>query len=515
MFAFLQSSSAANETAFPTFRQVPFRKRNRRGDAALSKVMSSPAQIPKPGHNCWRVERAARASLIVDAADYFRLARQAMLRAEKQILLIGWDFDTRICLDYEANDGAPVELGSLLSWLPKNRPGLQIHILKWDLGAIKLLGRGTTAIRLVRWAASSQIHFKLDGAHATGASHHHKIAVFDDTLAFCGGIDMTADRWDTRAHRDGDEHRKRPTTRRRYGPWHDATMAVDGAVAAALGEHARDRWKAAGGEPIRPPKGSSDPWPNELEPQFPDVDIAIARTRAEYDGEECIREIEALYVDMIRSAKRFVYAENQYFASRIVAKAIAERLQEDDPPEFVIVNPRSADGWLEEKAMGGARAQLMESIRKCDRHGRFRIYCPVTEGRDDIYVHSKITIVDDRMIRVGSANFNNRSMGLDSECDLLIDGQWEKVAALRADLLAEHLGVSNDTVDAKLAETGSLIRTIESFGSNKGRGLVAFIPERPSAAERALAESQALDPESAGEKFEPLARPGLLARLRA
>ena len=139
----------------------------------------------------------------------------------------------------------------------------------------------------------------------------------------------------------------------------------------------------------------------------------------------------------------------------------------------------------------------------------------MTEGRDDIYVHSKITIVDDRMIRVGSANFNNRSMGLDSECDLLIDGQWEKVAALRADLLAEHLGVSSDTVDAKLAETGSLIRTIESFGSNKGRGLVAFIPERPSAAERALAESQALDPESAGEKFEPLARPGLLARLRA
>ena len=41
----------------------------------------------------------------------------------------------------DAADDAPVELGSLLSWLPKNRPGLQIHILKWDLGAIKLLGR--------------------------------------------------------------------------------------------------------------------------------------------------------------------------------------------------------------------------------------------------------------------------------------------------------------------------------------------------------------------------------------
>ena len=468
------------------------------------------------------MERAGRASLIVDAADYFRLARKAMLRAEKQILLIGWDFDTRICLDYDADDDAPVELGSLLSWLPKNRPGLQIHILKWDLGAIKLLGRGTTALRLARWAASSQIHFKLDGAHATGASHHHKIAVIDDRLAFCGGIDMTADRWDTREHRDGDEHRKRPTTRRRYGPWHDATMAVDGKVAAALGEHARERWKAAGGEPIQPPAASSDPWPGELDPQFRDVDIAIARTRGEYEGEESVREIEALYVDMIRAAKRFVYAENQYFASRIIAKAIAERLQEPDPPEFVIVNPHSADGWLEDKVMSTARAELMGFIRKCDRHDRFRIYHPVTGQRENIYVHSKITVVDDRLLRVGSANFNNRSMGLDSECDLLIDaslpgnaGADETISMLRADLMAEHLGCSVDTIDAKFAQTGSLIRTIESFSSSKGRGLVLFVPEKPDALGKTLAENESLDPESAGDQFEPMARPGLLARLSA
>ena len=484
--------------------------------------MSRPAPIPQPGLNCWRLERAGRASLIVDAANYFRLARKAMLRAEKQILLIGWDFDTRICLDYDADDGAPVELGSLLSWLPKNRPGLQIHILKWDLGAIKLLGRGTTALRLARWAASSQIHFKLDGAHATGASHHHKIAVIDDRLAFCGGIDMTADRWDTRAHRDGDEHRKRPTTRRRYGPWHDATMAVDGAVAAALGEHARERWKAAGGEPIGPPSAASHPWPEELDPHFRDVEVAIARTRGEYEGEECVREIEALYVDMIRSARRFFYAENQYFASRIVAKTIAERLQEPDPPEFVIVNPHSADGWLEDKVMSTARTELMEAVRKCDRHGRFRIYHPVTEQRENIYVHSKITVVDDRLLRVGSANFNNRSMGLDSECDLLIDaalpgnaGAEETIAMLRADLMAEHLGCSVDTIDAKFAETGSLIRTIESFSSSKGRGLVVFVPDKPDALGKTLAENEALDPESAGEQFEPMARPGLLARLSA
>jgi phospholipase D1/2 len=441
-----------------------------------------------------------------------------MLRAKEQILLIGWDFDTRICLDYDADDGAPVELGALLSWLPKQRPGLTIRILKWDVGAIKLLGRGTTVLRLFRWAASDQIFFKLDGAHAVGASHHHKILVIDDALAFCGGIDMTADRWDTREHRDRDEHRKRPTTRRRYEPWHDATMAVDGAVAAALGELSRERWEAAGGDPIAPPDCQSDPWPEELQPQFRGVDVAIARTRAEYDEEQPVREIEALYIDMIRGAKRFVYAENQYFASRVIAEAIAKRLQEPNPPEFVIVNPRSGQGWLDDEIMSPARARLLEMIGKCDTHGRFRMFCPVTEQGEDIYVHSKIMIVDDRQIRVGSANHNNRSMGLDSECDLLIEADTsavsEAITALRTDLLSEHLGVSVDTFATKLAETGSLIRAVESFSGGRGRGLVPFVPEKPSAAERALAESQALDPESAGEAFEPMARPGLMSGLR-
>ena len=59
-----------------------------------------------------------------------------------------------------------------------------------------------------------------------------------------------------------------------------------------------------------------------------------------------------------------------------------------------------------------------------------------------------------------------------------------------------------------MAETGSLIRTIEAFSGSQGRGLVQYIPDKPTAAERALAQSEALDPESAGETFEPLARPG-------
>jgi len=472
------------------------------------------------GRNCWRVARANRAAVIIDAADYFRLARKAMLRAKSQILLIGWDFDTRIYLDAEAKDGAPGKLGPLLSWLAKHRPEVSIHILKWDMGAPKLLGRGTTVLRLLRWAMTKQINFKLDGAHPFAASHHQKIVVVDDELAFCGGIDMTACRWDTRDHLDKDKRRKRPTTGRHYGPWHDATMAVDGDAARGLGDLARRRWELAGGAPISPPKVNSDPWPEDLKPSFHGVDVAIARTRGAHKSAPVVREIEALYLDMIAAAKRFIYAENQFFASRVIAEAIAKRLKEPDGPEFVIVNPKKVQGWVEEEVMSPARAHIMEAMREADPHGRLRIYTPVTAEGEDIYVHSKITIVDDEMLRVGSANMNNRSMGLDSECDLLIDSRQDsnaelpaQIAALRYDLMAEHLGVPIEQVTAKMAETGSLVATIEALRGS-GRTLMPLEPEEPNAIEATLAQNETLDPESSGEEFEPEARPGLLAGLR-
>jgi phospholipase D1/2 len=473
------------------------------------------------GRTCWRIERAGRASLIVDAADYFRLVRQAMVAAREQILLIGWDFDTRIdLLPKGADDDGPTELGAFLSWLPKQRPGLQIHILKWDLGAIKLLGRGTTALRLAWWAARSDIHFKLDGAHAAGASHHQKIVVIDDRIAFCGGIDMTADRWDTREHRDDDPRRRRPTTRRRYGPWHDATMAVDGDAARALGELARGRWKAAGGEPIAPPKQVGERWPEGLRPMFEQVDVAISRSRGAHHGLPAIREIEALFVEQIARAERYIYAENQYFASRKIAEAILERVAAPGCPEIVIVNPRTGAGWLEEEAMSPARARLLHAIRKADKAGRFQMYYPVTERGEDIYVHAKVFIADGQVLRVGSANMNNRSMGLDSECDLTIDATLAgnaaaapTIEALVHDLLAEHLDTDPAVVGAQISRTGSLIAAITALAHNPRR-LVVLPPGDPTAVEAAMAENELLDPEGTAEDFERIARPGLIEGLR-
>ena len=462
----------------------------------------------------WRVERATHAAVVVDADAYFRAAREAMLLAKHQILLVGWDFDARITLAYDDDHPeAPTDVGAFISWLVERTPGLQVHILRWDKGALKTLGRGKTLVTLLNWRfRQPRIHLKLDGNHPVGASQHQKIVVIDDCLAFCGGIDMTDERWDTREHRDGDPRRRSPSGTR-YKPWHDVTTALQGPVAAALGELCRARWTIAGGEEVAPPPARPDGcWPESLSPAFTDIDVAISRSQPEYDGQEEVLEIEHLYLALIAAAKRRIYAESQYFASRRIAEAIAARLAEDDPPEIVVVNPVTAQGWLEPLAMDTARARLVAELKRRDRHDRFRIYHPVNAAGTPIYCHAKVTVIDDMAIRIGSSNFNNRSLRLDTECDVTITQGPEAIAAIRDDLIAEHLGADPAEVSERIARDG-LIATIEALRGH-GRTLVPYEIEDLNTVEKWLADNEVLDPEGAAEMFEPFQKRGLLRRLR-
>lgn len=467
----------------------------------------------------WRREKATRAGLIVDAKAYFEFGRKAMLKARKRIMLIGWDFDARIELSDEHLPGEPRTLGEFVLWLVKHNPELEVFLLRWNIGAIRTLFRGTTIFTLMRWMAHRRIHTRLDSAVTLGASHHHKIVVIDDCLAFCGGIDMTSNRWDTPEHRDHDPHRVGPDGSP-YSPWHDATTILEGPVAAALGELARHRWRAAGGAELAPVEGCGDCWPDGLDAGFRDIAVAICRSRPEGDGAAPVREIEATYLALIARARKYIYAESQYFASRRIAEAIAHRLEEPDGPEIILINPFKSQGWLEPVAMDTARARLYGALEHLDCHRRFRIYHPFTQAGEPIYVHAKMTIVDDEVLHVGSSNLNNRSMRLDTECDVTIDaalpgneGAAPTIRALRDGLLAEHLGVTADAVAAAIDRKGSLIAAVEAL-RGEGRSLRPYeIPDLQEV-ETWLADNQVLDPEGPGEIFEATAKGGLLRGLR-
>lgn len=472
--------------------------------------------VLQPGKTCWQTSRADRMAVIIDAADYFIHLKAAVLQAQHSILLVGWDFDTRVELDrgsHPVKSSIPNRIGRLLDHAIRCNPSLSVYVLRWDLAFLKVPFRGTTPFFLLDWLGGNRLHFHLDQRHPPGGCHHQKIVVIDDSIAFCGGIDVTEGRWDTPAHRDEEPRRCGPGGKP-HEPWHDVTTAVEGPAARALGDLARARWQAATGWQPEPPPQRPSYWPPSLTPTFENVQVAISRTNPEYEDQPAVQEIEALYLAAIASAQHSIYLESQYFSAHRIGEALATRLAEVGGPEVVIVNPKRAQGWLEEKVMGAARSLLLEQLKKADRHGRLRFCTPVTEGGTDIYVHAKVLVIDDTLLRVGSSNINNRSMGMDTECDLAVEASPDDTpgAALRAGirrvrdtLIAEHLGLRREEFESTLQTmNGSLVRTLDALMRAQGRTLKPFDPPALSQAERTLAETHALDPhepEAMSESF--------------
>lgn len=457
-----------------------------------------------PGDTCWRIARADRVSLIVDAKDYFAAAKAVMLTARQRVMMIGWDFDLQIRLEPDRPDARqPDMLGLFIQRLVTDRPGLRAYILKWDMAALKTIARQILPLLSMRWLTMRRIRFRLDSRHPLDACHHQKLLVIDDSAAFCGGIDMTRDRWDTSAHREDDPHRVEPDGTS-YGPFHDVAAMFDGEAAAALGALARRRWRLAGGGRLHPVPLRHVEWPAEgADVSMRDVDIAIARTEPAYGGAPGAREIQRLYLTAIAAARRTIYLESQYLSSSAICDALSRRLSEPDGPEIVVVNPESAEGWLESWSMDTARCQIVRALRKADRHGRFRIYYPVNEAGTPIYVHAKVMVIDDRLLRVGSSNLNNRSMGFDTECDVAIDAAGQKdeaavrtaIVGFRTRLLSEHLDVPAEELEAAVAE-GSLIAAIDRLRRDRGRSLRPLEVREVGDAEAALIDLRLFNPES-------------------
>jgi phosphatidylserine/phosphatidylglycerophosphate/cardiolipin synthase-like enzyme/uncharacterized membrane protein YdjX (TVP38/TMEM64 family) len=473
-----------------------------------------------PGRNCWRIERAHRFSLLVDADAYFRAVRAAVRAARHSIFILSWDIDSRTRLVPEgANDGYPEPLGDFLHEVVASRPDLHAYVLSWDFAMLYALEREWLPVYKLDWRTHRRLTFRMDGRHPIGASQHQKVVVVDDAVAFVGGLDLTRSRWDTPEHLCNTPLRRNPDGTS-YTPFHDVQAMVDGDAARALGDLARTRWQRATGHSVAAGrKGEHDEydrWPGEVVPDVTDVDVAIARTEPAYEGHEGVDEVRQLHLDAIAAARRHLFFENQYFTSGLIGNALSARLGEPEGPEVVVVTPQTQSGWLEDVTMGVLRARLHRRLKSADRYGRYRLYCPHLPGlaQGCLNVHSKVFSVDDELFSVGSANLSSRSMAFDTECNIAIEARGSEeqkarmrdaIASLRNRLLAEHLDTSPETVNAELRRSNSLHRTIDSL-QKTGRTLQALEPTVSPELDALIPDQTLLDPERAIDPDELVAQ---------
>jgi phosphatidylserine/phosphatidylglycerophosphate/cardiolipin synthase-like enzyme/uncharacterized membrane protein YdjX (TVP38/TMEM64 family) len=431
--------------------------------------------VLRPKRNVWRIEQAHRAAVLVDGAAFFRAVREAFLKARHRIMVVGWDIDsrTRLVGETEPDDGMPAILSDFLSELVLRRPDLRIDLLLWDYSIVYAGERELFPRLSLQWKTPEQITLCLDNTVPFGCSQHQKIIVVDDALAFSGGLDLTIRRWETSEHAVDEERRVAPDGSP-YAPFHDVQIMVDGDAARALAKIAQERWLRAMQREHAPGEscGDGDCWPERIKPDFIDVQVGIARTQPHCDDESEVREVEALFLDSIDAAQRSIYVENQFVTSLPIARRLARRLRKQRELEVVIIAPRRHESWIETRSMRNGRIRFWRTVRRA-APDRVRLLYPAVEhdGKSEAtMVHSKVMIVDDRLLRVGSANLNNRSMGADTECDLAIEASNEAerraICMVRNRLIADHCGVSVGEVERAGDRTGSLIEVVESLGGH-------------------------------------------------
>jgi phosphatidylserine/phosphatidylglycerophosphate/cardiolipin synthase-like enzyme/uncharacterized membrane protein YdjX (TVP38/TMEM64 family) len=457
----------------------------------------------EPDRNVWRVAKANRAAVLIDGANYFAALRAAMIKARRSIVIAGWDLHSQTRLVGEsgrADDGYPEGFAQLLAALVEEKPDLDVYLLLWDFSVLYAVERDPFPALKLGWKTPSRIRFCLDDCVPLGSSQHQKLVVIDDALAFSGGLDITVRRWDTSAHRLDEPHRIDPVGKP-YRPFHDVQMMVDGEAAAALGDLARGRWSCAACEDLARVEAGCDPWPDHVRPDFTGIDIGIARTQPRYEDQEEVREVERLFLDCVDAAERTLYIENQFITAPVIAERIAARLRAKPDLEVLLVTPNAHDSWLESHSMQAGRIRFAEILRAAAADRTHLVYPQVVDGERTAttMVHAKVMIVDDKVLRVGSANLNNRSMGTDTECDLVVVATNEKergrITALRNRLLGDHCGATAQEVAAALqAEDGSIIAVARTLSRN-GHSLQPIEEELAGATELVDLINGVADPE--------------------
>jgi phospholipase D1/2 len=427
---------------------------------------------------CWKSSSVEEMALLADAETYYRAFVRAAQRAQRSILLSGWQFDTEAQLlrGEERLPGAENTLIGFLNRLCADNPQLEIHILAWDYSLIYAVEREWMQGVKMALRSHDRIHFEYWRHPNAGGSHHHKYALIDDEVAFVGGLDICDSRWDTRAHLPHDE-RRIDVSGEPYRPFHDLQLALRGAVVADIRCIFQEFWAAVSKQP--PPqqlrRWQQTPSLGELAEgglRLRAAQVLLSRTLFRED-QPPIAEVEALLTQAIRGAESFVYAENQYLTSLSILTAFRDRMCDRDRPPLtiVIVMPDGGDTPKEDFVLGNRQRSVRYALVKLAEENGHRIRFVISSDRSDpekpvsTFIHAKLLAVDDQLLCVGSPNLTNRSMRIDSELNLTVQGEpgsdlSADIRAIVDSLLGEHAGLENGS---RFEDRAKLIENIDEL----------------------------------------------------
>lgn len=439
--------------------------------------MDERSSVFQPGQTCWRVETADRLALLIDNDEIFDALKPLLLAAKRSIWILAWVFDplTRLDPDRVRKSRDPERadrIGLILRRQAALNPALDVRVLAWDMPLPIAAAQAFGPQRGAAVFSGSKVKYRLDGTLPASACHHQKVVVIDGQTALVSGGDVSVDRWDTCEHLDNDPRRRLPNGRR-YPARHEVAMLVDGRAAQALGDLFADRWRTATGEDLPLPERPEDAhWPPGLAADLCNVPVAVSRTLAAWQGRPEVTESLMLHLASIRAARRLIYLENQYLTSPIIVEALAERLAEPDGPEVVTIGPLRSPSYFDQITMDSARSSAINRLLSVDVHKRFFPFSAHTPGGETIIVHSKVAIIDDQVLRVGSANLNNRSIALDTECDLAFEARddldREVIRAFLGRMIGHFLARDPIEVLAAVQREGGLGAAINALDIEDG-----------------------------------------------
>lgn len=373
-----------------------------------------------------------------EAGTYYARISELLEDCADHAVFVGWQVDSRVPMARPARDGLPAgweTFKSKVVRLCEEKPTLQFYFLMWDHAYFYTLER--EALQGRAWLdIHPRVHFVFDNRHPFGGSHHEKIVLIDGKAALCGGIDVCADRWDSPAHLFHDPRRSLDLKHEKHGPYHDMAVQVTGPVVEKIQKHIRRRWGRI----------SSIPFP-EVKPQSrPDSGsrshpVLLSRTQASIDADErrqpLRREIEFLFRDLIRSAKRRIIIEGQYYWSSEMNDLIIAKMHElrDRPFAVFVILADLHQLKSVSRQMSAHELRLIQKLERAGKEcgtqlivGHPAVFATPTEKKPgdeeyrSVYVHSKVIVIDDKYLAIGSANLASRALRVDTELNLTLLG---------------------------------------------------------------------------------------------